>query len=396
MKIRTRLVSGFEPALFGMRNPMNSWHLIDSIEVDGIFNIGEKDLGLAQRLIKAGSEHMKFMRQIQVWADMDMPLYWWKEMDLYKFKETNSCSTMHTITRRHLTLDDFEIDDDLERVVKQEIVLKDESVVEWKPIEGYEGEYEISNDGRVRSLKRNKIGAITVDNRGYSKKALSKNGEVKQFAVHRLVAKAFIDNPEEKEEVNHIDGNKLNNTVENLEWCTRSENMKHAHENKLQHYSSYVQLCHRQKCGKFTEEDIEEVFRLRSEGLTHRQIAEKYGTSHTTIGSILNGESYKTLDISDLDAIKITLLKINNLIDLFNDTKDQRYFKRIIQMLPNSFLQMRTVNTNYAELRNIVLQRKHHKLKKDWQDTFCKWVTTLPYAKELIFCGLEDEFERLK
>ena len=65
-------------------------------------------------------------------------------------------------------------------------------------------------------------------------------------------------------------------------------------------------------------------------------------------------------------------------------------------ILPESYLNMRTVNLNYATIRNIVLQRKHHRLKKEWQDTFCKWVTTLPYAKELIFCGLEEEYERLK
>ena len=111
MKIRTRLVSGFEPALFGMRNPKNSWRLIDSKNVDGEFIIGEKDLELAQRLIKAGNEHMKFMRQIQVWADMDMTRFFWSEMDTYKYNTKNSCSTMHKLLtpKNEITLDMFDV-----------------------------------------------------------------------------------------------------------------------------------------------------------------------------------------------------------------------------------------------------------------------------------------------
>ena len=400
MKITNTEFYGFEAALRGMRNPMNSWHLQDSklsmftyseAESEYIRHsdmssnylyIGEKDLDLAQRLIKAGTEHCKFLRQIQVWADFNMPLYWWKEMDLYKFKETNSCSTMHKITSRHLTLEDFEIDKELEANVKQEIILKENPI--WKDIKGYEGLYQVSDDGRVKRVSTDRIANITVDGRGYSKKAITLNGETKQYSVHRLVAEAFIENPLNKSEVNHIDGNKLNNCVENLEWVTRSENMKHAHKNNLQHYSGYIQYSQRKKVGKFSEEDIEDIFKLKESGISNRKIAEKYNVSHTTIGSLINGESYKTIEMSDLDVLKLNIQRINNLIDLFNDTGDRRYFKRIIQMLPSSYKQLRTVNTNYAELRNIYFQRKNHKLKEEWQDTFCKWVESLPYAEELI------------
>lgn len=399
MKITNTEVYGFDAALRGMRNPMNSWHLQDSglrqvvydecrsefIEVENaeiLGFIGEKDLDLAQRLIKAGSEHCKFLRQIQVWADFNMPLYWWKEMDLYKFKETNSCSTMHKIASRHLTLEDFVVDKDLEAQIKQEVILKDKPI--WKDIKGYEGLYQVSNDGRVKRISTNRISNIIIDSRGYSKKAITLNGETRQYAVHRLVAETFIENPLNKSEVNHIDGNKLNNCVENLEWVTRSENMKHAHENKLQHYSGYIQYLQRNKVGKFSEEDIENIFKLNKEGISNRKIAEKYNVSHTTIGSLINGESYKTIELSDLDVLKLSIQRINNLIDLFNDTGDRAYFKRIIQMLPSSYKQLRTVNTNYAELRNIYFQRKNHRLKEEWQDTFCKWVESLPYAEELI------------
>lgn len=99
-------------ALLGMRNPMNSWHLMDSSEPDqaGNCRIGEKDLNLAQRLTLAGTEHGKFLRFITVCFDLNAPLYWWKEFDTYKFTEKNSTSTMHKLTSRDLSLQDFSFD----------------------------------------------------------------------------------------------------------------------------------------------------------------------------------------------------------------------------------------------------------------------------------------------
>ncbi len=99
-------------AILGMRNPMNSWHLMDSSELDqaGNCKIGEKDLNLAQRLILAGSEHGKFLRFITVCFDLTAPLYWWKEFDTYKFAEKNSCSTMHKLTSKDLGAHDFSFD----------------------------------------------------------------------------------------------------------------------------------------------------------------------------------------------------------------------------------------------------------------------------------------------
>ena len=85
MQITTKEIAGFIPALYGMRSPLNSWHLNDSYVKNEKVFIGSKDMDLAKRLIKAGPEHCKFLRQIQVWADFDMPLYWWSEFDTYKF-----------------------------------------------------------------------------------------------------------------------------------------------------------------------------------------------------------------------------------------------------------------------------------------------------------------------
>ena len=107
----------------------------------------------------------------------------------------------------------------------------------WKDIKDYEGLYQVSNLGRIKSLKgyhrKERILKLRNNLYGYLTVGLSKYNKVKRRKIHRLVAEAFIPNPNNYEQVNHIDGNKLNNAVFNLEWCNRSYNMKHAYENNL-------------------------------------------------------------------------------------------------------------------------------------------------------------------
>lgn len=109
----------------------------------------------------------------------------------------------------------------------------------WKDIEGYKGLYKISNIGRVRSKERynlrgklikSKIRKPFINNNGYLRVNLSKKNLTKNYSLHRLVALHFISNPDNKEQVNHIDGNKQNNCINNLEWVTASENMKHSYD----------------------------------------------------------------------------------------------------------------------------------------------------------------------
>ena len=113
----------------------------------------------------------------------------------------------------------------------------------WKPIPSYEGLYEVSNFGNVRSLDRLRTRKVLKGrilkqnfcNSGYLHVNLSKRGNHKTIMVHRIVAKVFVDNDDEKKKiaVNHIDGNKTNNNASNLEWCTYSDNQKHAYKNGL-------------------------------------------------------------------------------------------------------------------------------------------------------------------
>lgn len=115
---------------------------------------------------------------------------------------------------------------------------------QWKDIVGYEGLYQISNFGRVKSICRlvntkskgketkrhiyEKILKNCINGCGYEYVCLSKKGKTKKHRIHRLVGEYFIPNPFNKPQLNHIDGNKLNNNINNLEWCNNSENMQHA------------------------------------------------------------------------------------------------------------------------------------------------------------------------
>ncbi len=109
MRLETLQVTGWEPAIEGMRAPLKSYDKYDSMTKNNKFIFGKKDYDLAKRLWQGGSEHRKWMRQIQVWAKISAPLFWWSEYDTYRIgTSANSESTMHTIGKRPLTLADFD------------------------------------------------------------------------------------------------------------------------------------------------------------------------------------------------------------------------------------------------------------------------------------------------
>ena len=214
MKFEKTEVWGFEYAIRGMRNPLESWKKSDSIilieqdennDFREVAKIGKNDLELMHKLIKAGSEHRKFLRQIFVAVDITAPLYWWKEADTYKVGTvSNSTSTMHKLASTPITMDCFEMDDYVE-----------------------------------------------------------------------------LDNG----------------------FCTDM-------------WNSLIEWL---------------------EGLRQK----------------------------------------------YNETKDKRYWKELIRLLPESWLQKRTITMNYENLINMYRSRKNHKLT-EWSKSFCDWVKNLPYAEELI------------
>lgn len=109
ISLSNAVVFGWHSAIMGMRNPMNSWPKSDSVFYsDFSCQIGQNDLDLMKTLIKAGTEHRKFLRMLHVQMDIEAPLYWWKEFETYKIGTvSNSCSTMHKIHTKEFTLDDF-------------------------------------------------------------------------------------------------------------------------------------------------------------------------------------------------------------------------------------------------------------------------------------------------
>ena len=130
---------------------------------------------------------------------------------------------------------------------------------------------------------------------------------------------------------------------------------------------------------------MKEIKNMYKNGETQKEIAKKFNVKQGTISEIIRDTGTKEAELYEEAMVWETLInRLNELRLLYLDTKDYNYVVRIKRILPEGFLQMRTWNTNYAELRNIYHQRKNHRLKEEWRDIFCKWVETLPYAKELI------------
>lgn len=214
IKIENIETFNFKGAFRGLRNPMNSWNKSDSY-IDVLTNkyiVGENDLKLAQRMIGAGTDESKFMRQIFISMDITAPLYWWKEADTYKIATvSNSCSTMHKITSSEITEENYSFDPEPD-----------------KPLT------DLPTDDYIRIL------------------------DIK------------------------------NRAIEDVEWLRKK----------------------------------------------------------------------------------------------YNETKDKRYWRLLIQINPDGWLQKRTWTGNYQNLRNIYFARKNHKLI-EWKQ-FCQMIEQLPYGKELI------------
>jgi len=147
--------------------------------------------------------------------------------------------------------------------------------------------YFISNDGKVLNSKTGRFLKNQNNGNGYEKITLTINGIQYQKLVHRLVAELYIPKIKDKNQVNHINGIKNDNRVENLEWCNNAENQIHAHLNGLKENGNKLWN------GKFSKKDISKIKQLKKDGVLQYKIAEIMNTTKGTISSILSGKRYK-------------------------------------------------------------------------------------------------------
>lgn len=173
----------------------------------------------------------------------------------------------------------------------------------WKDINGYEGYYQVSNlgnvkslnrvitmkDGRKKTLKERSI-PINKFTNGYLYVKLYKDSKCFHFSIHRLIAIHFLDGYSElKNEINHKDGNKENNSIDNLEWCSRSENVKHAFSTGLR--VGIGKIGQENNSSKLTNEQVLEIKSLKGK-MTGNKVAKKYSVSHPVIYSIWNNKTW--------------------------------------------------------------------------------------------------------
>lgn len=150
------------------------------------------------------------------------------------------------------------------------------------------GNYTVYSDGRVFTKPRRGVRScfrkLTLDRTGYLRVALCFNGAYTKYLVHRLVAEAFLPNPESKPQVNHINGIKTDNRVENLEWCTSSENIAHA-------YATGLTINHGDNNGnsKLNEQQVHDIRALKGK-MSQRKIAAVFGVSQCQVHNILSGK----------------------------------------------------------------------------------------------------------
>lgn len=187
----------------------------------------------------------------------------------------------------------------------------------WKPIEGYEGIYEVSDQGRVKNIKYNRFMTAVKVTHGYLAYNLSKQGKTHSLLAHRLVAKAFIPNPDNKPQVNHIDGVKSHNFVTNLEWTTSSENLWHAVKTGLWHAAAknlgpeskpnYTSYLWRSKLKQIREE----------KGLTQEALADASTVRLDTIKNLeSNGQYFRSAGVTIAYKLSWTLgVRIEDLFE---------------------------------------------------------------------------------
>jgi hypothetical protein len=170
---------------------------------------------------------------------------------------------------------------------------------EWRDIAGYEGVYQVSDLGRIKRCARitkwrdvgERILKHSTCRIGYSLVVLCVHNKAKTFSVHRLVAIAFIPNEKEKREVNHIDGVKSNNAAFNLEWCTRTENVRHANKTGLINIKG-----ERQHLSKLNEEKVRRIRLMATLGVEAKFMSNHFKVSVSAINAVISRFTWKHLN----------------------------------------------------------------------------------------------------
>ena len=406
MKFENTEVWGFEHAIRGMRNPLESWKKSDSFikSPHNYYVIGSNDLELMQKLIKAGSEHRKFLRQIFVSVDITAPAYFMAELDTYKIGVTrNSSSFQHKGTSKRFEIDDFEVYDEIKEVLRikhrqfSDLFYQYETE-EYKIYTTENGrKYKVYKNGRIFALpffytdtmgrirefsEKECIPSKTKD--GYFELNLGgRNSE--KWLLHRLVAYVWLENPNNFRTVDHKDGNKANNCVENLEWVTLEENIKREWDN-FEGFDLQKKYKNWKISSKLNPADRLQIKELYSKGFSQKQLSEMFNIGQQQV-SVIVRDADSTSENRELFEHcwywEQVLDALNSLRDKYLETKDYKYFRLIRQLLPQSYLYHSTITMNYENILNMYRQRKNHKLT-EWSKLFCDWVKTLPYAEELI------------
>lgn len=434
LDVKTIEVAGLLSAVEALRLPFgkecrsqtnydDSWveNIVPNFQSDVRVFFDERDLTLMSTLIKRGDEHAKVLRGIIAYAEINAPLMVWSELDTYRVgtERLSSESTMHTIGDGGLTIRDFDVPSELYEIldpIKQEREITGLNISvpnELKcVIRTYFGrQYEIWNNGDIYSLpysvedelpngtkrtktfekRKLKFGKARNEQGYYQVRLGGRNGRT--FQLHRVLADAFIPNPNGYTVVNHKDGDKGNCSIDNLEWCTSSYNAKHAFDTGLRKHDLRTRYLAYKSSLKYTDEDIDAWKQMRAEGYGLKYIADKYGTTSSLVSQYVNDKRFE--NISEYSAVfnlasyyERTIREINDLAALYNDTKDVDVLLAIKRILPTSYMQKRIQYFSYQALRRIYQQRRNHRLPH-WH-IFCDWIKTLPFANELILIGLDD------
>lgn len=242
----------------------------------------------------------------------------------------------------------------------------------WKDIKDYEGLYQVSNLGNVKALDRiikdstrertqrlkSHILKPTDNGRGYQIVSLNKNGRKNKY-VHRLVAETFIDNPDNKKEVNHKDLNKKNNCVENLEWVTQIENK--AHYRKTDSYTEMIFekiIRNRKKYSKRLNKYKKQIINSYKQGETIEEINIKTGISKEKISSLLQENNIEIrMNKKFKDGLIIQKDKENNVLRKYDNYKD------IIIFIREQGLSKATNITIRSEIHDAITQRRKTNFK---------------------------------